>query len=243
MAGLFFLASSTLMTLYFMVYYSPGDTSALGRHGRYFIPFAPLLFIAISGLVSVHKKWHPVLQTAAVASFLVVIAGYSFGIYTAYYTDCGYRAYVGDQCQLPIYKNLEKEGAPEIMVNTETSVSQTFTSHCTGLDAVQVFVKSVPANSAGTLTFSLLDDDQRDIASGEFPISAIQAGEYLTLPVNPAADSRNSGFEIRLTNSDLFSPDGIGVGFIPGSYHEGELVVAGQTISGDLIFHYICARP
>lgn len=243
LAGLFFLASSTIMTLYFMVYYSPGDASALGRHGRYFIPFAPLLFIAISGLVSVHKKWHPVLRIAAIAAFMAVIAGYSFGIYAAYYTDCGYRAYVGEKCELPIYKNLEKEGAPEIIVNSETSVSQTFTSHCTGLEVVQIFIKSVPASGTGTLTFSLFDKNKRDIASSEFPVSAIQVGEYLTLPVNPAADSRNSGFEVRLTNSDLFSPDGIGVGFIPGSYHEGELIVAGQTISGDLIFHYICARP
>lgn len=244
MIGLFLLASSTLMTLYFVVYYSPGDASALGRHGRYFIPFAPLLFIALSGLITADRKWEKSMAVIAGTAFLVVVGGYTFGIYTTYYTDCGYQAYIGEKCELPIFKNLEKEGAPTVQVNSDTPVSQTFTSQCNNLEAVQVFVNSVPAGEAGSFTFALLDGQQQTIVSKELEISSIQAGEYLTLPIVPATGVKNTTYEIRLDSSDLPATSaGLGLSYVLGGFHEGSLTVAGKSIPHDLIFHYTCTRP
>ncbi len=245
MVGVFLLSSAAILTLYFIAYYTPGDSGALGRHGRYFIPFAPLLFIALSGLITIHKKWNWAIRFAAIGSFLIVIGFYSFGIYTAYYTYCGYQAYVGDECVLPIYKNLEKEGAREIAVTAETPVSQTFTSHCNSLEAAQVFVTSVPSDSAdaGTVRFSLLDENSQVIASEDIPVSEIPPLEYLTLPVASPVGSRDSNFEIRLEVLGSTSPEGIGAGVTEWSYHDGILSVAGEKRPGDLIFHYTCARP
>jgi hypothetical protein len=243
MTGLFLLASAALATAYFVIYYTPGSAGALGRHGRYFIAFAPLFFIALSGLVSIHERWRAAMPFAAVASFLAVIGFYSFGIYTTYYTFCGYQAYAGDQCFLPVYKNLEKEDLPEIKLHAGTTLSQTFTSHCAGLENVQVFVNSVPAGGAGNVKYSLLDENQQLIASETIPISGIPAGDYLTLPVPSPAGARNSRFEILLEALDSNAPEGMGLGIIPGGFHDGSLSISGEESRGDLLFHYACARP
>jgi hypothetical protein len=243
MAGAFLLASASIMTVYFITYYTPGNAGALGRHGRYFIAFTPLFFIAITGLFQVPDHWKPLMQGTAVVAFLAVIGFYSFGIYTTYYTVCGYQAYVGGKCGLPIYKNIEKEGIPEIKVNTTTTVSQTFTSQCNGLEAVQVFVNSVPTNRTGSITLSLLDENQHKLAGKNISISDITAFDYLTLPVSPAAGSRGSNFEIQLEASNLTAPNALGLGYIAGDFHNGELLAAQQVIRGDLIYHYICTHP
>ena len=184
------------------------------------------------------------MSVIARTAFLIVVAGYTFGIYTTYYTDCGYQAYVGEKCGLPIFKNLEKEGAPMVQVNKDSPVSQTFTSQCNELEAVQVFVNSVPAGAAGSLTFALLDGQQQTIVSKELEISSIQGGEYLTLPVVPATGAKHTTFEIRMESSDLPATSaGLGLSYIPGGFHDGTLTVAGKSIPHDLIFHYTCTRP
>jgi hypothetical protein len=227
------------MTIYFITYYQPGNAGALGQHGRYFIPFVPLLFIAAAGLFEIPDKWKPFTRSAAIVSFLIVTAAYSFGIYTTYYTYCGYGGYTGGQCIVPIYKNIEKESVPEINLNAGEAVSQTFTLECNGLESVGVFIKTIPANAGGSLKFSALDENGHVLAEKNFPVSEITAFDYLTLPVNPAAGTPGSNFKLTLEASD----PGVGIGYIQGGFHSGELTIAGTATKHDLIYHYACAHP
>lgn len=243
MLGVFFLSCASIMTLYFITYYTPGNSGALGRHGRYFIPFAPLFFLAIAGLFKIPDTWKPFTRRVAIISFFAAIGFYSFGIYAAYYTDCGYRAYVGGKCVLPIYKNIEKEGVPEIKVNAETTIVQTFTSQCNELESVAVFVKSVSENRSNSIHFSLLDENGQMLAEENVPVSELTALDYLTLPITPATGTRGSNFELKLEASDPNPLTGVGIGFIQGGFHSGELIVAGVPTKHDLIFHYTCTHP
>lgn len=183
------------------------------------------------------------MRGAAIVSFLVVIGAYSFGIYTTYYTYCGYQAYAGSSCVLPIYKNIEKEGVPEVKINAETTVSQTFTLECNGLESVSVYVKSLPENKNDALKFSLLDENQNMLAEENIPLSEIAVFDYLTLPINPIIGTHGDNFEIKLEASNLNPLDGVGIGYIMSGFHDGEFSAAGQAKRYDLIYHYVCAQP
>jgi hypothetical protein len=182
-------------------------------------------------------------QLVAIGSVLLAIGFYSFGIYAAYYTYCGYPAYAGDTCTLPIYKNLEKEDAYTASISDGLSVSQTFTSQCRGLEAVQAYVKSVPVGSAGSLRISLLDENRHLIASREILTNEIIIEDYLPLPVNPPYGERNGNYEIQLEAVGLTSAEEITVLLTRTDYYPGQLVVNGAATRSDLLIHYTCTGP
>lgn len=240
--GMFFLASATVIGMYFLSHYTPGVISEI-RQGRYSIPYTPLLLITLCGLVTIRETWRKAAEFMAVACLLVVLGYYSFGLYATYYTDCGYPAYAGEKCVLPIYKNLEITGARQIKINAATPVRQKFTALCTGLESVHVFIKSIPKDGAGTLRFTLLDANQQKLAGKDIPASQIQPGEYLPLPVSSTSDVRGTSYEIFLESLDVPAPDGFGVIFQPKDVYAGDLSIAGKISQADLVIHYACTGP
>jgi hypothetical protein len=226
----------------FAANYVTGGVLALAKHGRYYIPFTPLLFLGFAGLCAVRETLQRWAQSMTVIAFLLVTGAYSFGIYTAYYTYCGYEVYAGGKCVLPVYKNLEKEGAPKAFIHDGALVSQTFTNQCGDLEAAQVFVDVAPAAPTGDLRFSLLAEDGGIIASRDFPANQIIIGGYLSLPVLvPGAAGRE--FEIRLEAVSLPPGEDVGVLYTSQDYYPGQLMVDGVRQPGDLMIHYICTGP
>jgi hypothetical protein len=243
MTGLFVFSSLVFLGMFFVVTYLPEGPHFLGKHGRYLIPFAPLFILSLPGSFVLSETRQRIAQFTVIASFVAAIGFYSFGMYTTYYTYCGYDAYVGGKCVLPVYKNLDKDEPPVLDLAAGTRVSQTFTAHCSGLEAVGVYLKSIPQGPEGGIRFSLLDEHHRIIASREFPLSTIIIGDYLNLPAQPAAESRNAVYEIRLESVDLPPSQRIEVALTPPDYYEGELSVDGNRLPNDLILRYVCERP
>ena len=243
LVGLFLLCSAAIYTIAFIPNYVTGGIMALAKHGRYSIPFVPLFFLGISGLAVIRENMQRLAQFVAISFFLLSIGFYSFGIYAAYYTYCGYDAYMGGTCVLPVYKNLEKEDSPNVAITDGVLVRQTFTKQCKKLETVQVFINSVPENAGGRLRFSLLDDHHQILASQDFPIDALIIGDYLSLPVHLPPDSTGTEYEIQLESVNLFPPEGINVIFTSPDFYPGQLTVNGKTERGDLLIHYSCTGP
>jgi uncharacterized membrane protein len=243
LAILFLVCCAAIYTAAFVPNYVTGGVLALVKHGRYYIPFVPLFFFSICSLMIVREKVQRLAQLVAIGSVLLAIGFYSFGIYAAYYTYCGYPAYVGGACTLPIYKNLEKEDAYTAAISEGELVSQTFTSLCSGLELVQVFVKSVPVDSAGSLSISLLDGNRHIIASQAIPTNEIIIEDYLSLPVTPPQGERNGIYEIQLEAVGLTSAEEITVLLTRTDYYPGQLVVNGAMTRSDLLIHYTCTGP
>ena len=240
----FVFCCTAIYTIAFIPNYVTGGVLALAKHGRYYIPFAPLFFLGLAGLFAVPEPIQRLAKLTAIASFLFVIGYYSFGIYTTYYTYCGYEAYAGGTCTLPIYKNLEKEDIPTVSIGAEVLVSQTFTNWCGALETVEVFIKSTPQSSAGGLRFSLLDNHQQVLARQDFPTNQVVAGNYLKLTVKLPAGMDSKDFEIQLASSSLPAPEGIQVGLTRTNYYPGVLSVNGVINKhNDLLIHYTCTGP
>jgi uncharacterized membrane protein len=244
LAGLFLFCFLGMYTIAFAANYATGGLLALVKHGRYYIPFVPLLFLGVAGLFPVREHVQREARFVAIGSFLLVTAFHSFGIYTTYYSYCWYGAYVGEKCLLPVYKNLEKEETPEVTIQTDAPVMQTFVNQCGRLESVQVFVKFLPDDPAGSLRFSLLDDARRALASRDFPLGDIAARDYLELRVVTPPDSRDGTYTIRLEAVGLASPfEEIIVSGTRSDYYPGKLSANGIEKNYDLLMRYICAGP
>lgn len=239
-AGLFLLSCTAIYAIAFAPNYVTGGVLALVKHGRYYIPFAPLFFLGITGLFVLREHLQYLARLAAIVSFVLTVGWFSFGIYTTYYTYCGYDSYRGGKCTLPIYKNIEKEDTTDVPVHDGVQVSQTFTKFCGDLEAVQVFVKAVPENPQGSLRFSLFDGNQKLLASQDFPSSSLLPGEYLELPVTLRSDTTE--YEIQL-ESNVPSQASIVGALTTLNYYPGRFTMNGVTARGDLIIHYICTGP
>jgi Predicted membrane protein len=246
-AAVFLFASAATAGMYFYVHYSPnGDTSFLGRQGRYYILTAPLLFLAFSGLVSVGERWVKLTKVMTVSLLGLVLGFYSYGLYATYYTDCGASLYTHKPCVQPIYKNLDVSStAPQAYVNKTSTLSQGFTSVCGKVAAVDVKVSSIPEAVQGTLHFSLLDGGGQTLSSKDFAISNMQAGSDLRLSLSSSlVQAKGTKYEIRLESQDVLSPPGIGIAISDSNhYREGDFTAAGIKQYADLIFHYTCLNP
>ena len=243
MIGLFLFSCAVIMSMFFVANYSPGATGILGRQGRYFIPFAPLLFVALSGLVWIPGSWRKPLWWVAAGALVLVLGYYTLGLYAVYYTDCGYAALTGERCRIPVYKNLDKTGGRKIELSALSDIRQTFVAKCSGLETVQVLFKSVPEGGDGVVRLSLLDGDGILLVSRDVPVSEVSAGEYLTLPFDPVMNEKGARYEVRLEAIGLDSSRNFGVGADWSDFYEGDLFVAGQSVQGDLIIRYFCPGP
>ena len=241
LVGLFFICCLAIYGIAFAANYGTG-VLALAKHGRYYIPFVPLFFLGFAGLFTVRENLQRWMPSVAMVSFLFVTVFYSFGIYTTYYTYCGYDAYLGAKCYLPVYKNLEKEGLPEVVLREGVVANQTFTNYCNGLESVGIYVSSIPKGS-GNLQFSLLDTNQQVLASRGFSPDEIILGDYLILPVHPPHDSQGTQYEIQLQSVNLSPDEDFRVSYALQDYYPGQLSVNGKFEKGDLIIHYVCKGP
>ena len=241
--GLFLFCCIGIYSIAFAANYATGGVLALAKHGRYYIPFAPLLFLGLAGLIDVRENIQALMKRIAMVSFVLITIFYTFGIYTTYYTYCGYEAYMGEKCTLPIYKNLEKEGVPETAVSDGILVNQTFTNQCGELEMVSVFVSSIPENSDGSLRFSLLDKNRQIIASRDFSTNEIVADSYLDLPVTLPSSHSGRDFEFQLEAVGLSPTEEIKLTLTPSDYYPGQLTVNGTEKRGDLLIHYTCTNP
>ena len=243
LVGFFLFCSAAIYTVAFVPNYVTGGVLALAKHGRYYIPFVPLFFLGLAGFHVLRENMQRLVTFLAAGSLLFSLGFYSFGIYTTYYTYCGYDAYIGGTCRLPVYKNLEKEDSPKAVISEGVLVSQTFTRHCRKLEIVQVFVDSVPENTDGSLRFSLLDNHHQILASQDFPIGSFIIPDYLSLPVQLPPDSVSREHEIQLESVNLAGPEGIHVIYTNPDFYPGQLTINGETERGDLLIHYSCIGP
>ena len=242
MAGLAVFGGLVIYTMVFVAIYSLDGLYALVKHGRYYIPFAPLIFLGVSGLYAVREDMQKYMQFAVVGLFVIVTGYYSFGIYTTYYTYCGYEAYIGGKCILPVYKNLERDGAPKISISSGEVITQSFINQCGDLEAVQALVQSIPDDPTARLRFSVLDENNQTLASQDFSSADLVPGEFLSLSISPPFKNTHATFIIRLEAVNVSPIDGIVV-LASLKPYVGSLSLNGNIRSDNLLIHYICTGP
>lgn len=242
LVGVFFISSLGIYTAAFLPNYATGGITSLAKHGRYYISLAPMFFLGLSGIFVFRQSIQKLLTNSAIAFFFLAHIYYSIGIYTTYYTYCNYDAYAGNKCTLPIYKNIEKEDASSINLRDGVNVSQTFTKFCGNLESVEVFIKSTSDVDDGKLSFTLLDENQKELSQYDVRIQDIVENTYLQLPVSVPYDEGHNEYEIQISSFGVLG-DGIELALAPADFYPGYFSVNGESMSQDLLIHYVCTTP
>ncbi len=235
-------ASLSIYTIVFIPTHAIGGLTALVKHGRYFVPFAPLAFVALSGMISLADKWHSLAAKIVVFFFVLAQGFYTLGVYTTYYTYCNYNAYAGEKCSLPIYKNLEKENINAIPLTDGVKITQEFTKACGDLEAVEIYITRKPNDMQGELNFSLLSNTDKLLFSDAVSVEAITERDYLRIPLDTLAATQQDIYKIQLSSTGILA-EGLGVAITPQDYYPGTLSQNGTEKTQDLLIHYVCTTP
>jgi hypothetical protein len=242
LAVMFLVSSGAVIFMFYTIHYTPIQDTFFGHQGRYFVPTAPLLFLALAGLVTLQSVWQKAAQYVAVGALVTVIAFFSLGLYAVYYTECGYSQFSGGSCSLPKYKNLDVSGeAPTFQLNAQKSLTQTFTNRCGELNSAGFYIKSVPNQVSGTLQVSVVDTNGQVLGSKEFQASQVQEGKFLSVPINPPAGTSGEMYKIRMSAPGLDEADSIGVLMRSDHYYPGgNTFSGGKQLTADAVFQYSC---
>jgi uncharacterized membrane protein len=242
--GLGFLGLLGISSFQFILHYAPGQ-AGMGAQGRYFIPFAPILFLAIAGWVE-HPQWlRKGGQVVSILALLGSLAAFGVGLYRTYYTNCVFGVSADHPCTVPVYKNVDVVNRYVTAVTAKTPVSQSVLLECRQITSLQVKVENASGSAGDVVTFTARDANQSVLASQEIPLNGLSQGEMLTLPIELKADPGKTQvwleFSLPPTDSataelQIFGRKGESL------YPDGELLVSGASQDGDLYFQYTCAQ-
>ncbi len=233
----FLISSGFFAFLYTVNNYVPGSLSGFGHQGRYYIPTAPLLWLALVGLVSLPK-----LNSKRLYLFLFVTSGaglllYLFGMYATYYTYCGSTIYTFRGCIQPEYKNIEWSETPGLPLSSSTLVSQEFPNRCGRIDQFRVYVRNHTYQPDFFLNYALKDADGRVLYRDRIPVAGLPVMDFFVLDI-PSHISTSNGTILEI------EPEGDGeieLALNGGDYfREAHLYVNHEGVSDDLLFRYVC---
>lgn len=238
LGGTFLISSSAFALLYTINNYVPGSLAGFGHQGRYYIPTAPLLYLALSGLFSFHNFVQKKLPLFLTGSITLSLAFYLLGIYATYYTYCGTSWYTFQGCTQPVYKNIEWAQTPALEFSSSTPLRQEFPNRCGELEQIQIYIHAKTSEPDTTLVFTLKDSADHILAQEGIPANALPAKRFFVWRIPEEVQTKTaSALEIRATGKGV-----VELALNGGDYfREAHLIVGNQEIADDLVFRYVCA--
>jgi uncharacterized membrane protein len=223
--------------------YVPGNFY-YGSQGRYFLPFAPLLFIANTGWVVVNARWRKFCRIGAIITILSALLLYGYGVYRTYYTACIYAVDAQHPCTLPVYRNLDTENPINLPLTAGTTVEQTFKPNCDPVDAIDVRVLSLDGPLTGSVRLRLFDAFGELLQESQLLLKDVKVGEQnkLSFPDTPLHKNGTYSFELTLSEDTSAA---LGLWAAPeDGYTAGQLYINSSPAESahDLYFQYECRR-
>ena len=213
--------------------------------GRYFIPFVPLLFLALCGIFEVKMNTRRLFHIGILILLFWFVGSYSYGIYRTYYTKCVYPLASDHSCVLPVYKNLDVRNPPVVVMKTDTVIRQSILTECNQIKAVQFMAGKLSSSKNDLGMLVITDDQNKQIAKQGFSIYGSKQGRFLIIPVDlKNIENKTIWLNLSLVPTDSASSS---IDFFERSngaiYPQGELLVNGITQDADLVFQYTCVNP
>ncbi|MCX6026813.1 MAG: DUF2142 domain-containing protein, partial [Chloroflexi bacterium] len=178
-----------------------------GLQGRYFAPIAPLLALALIGIL----RLKPFRQASALATSLVVatLAFFAAGLALSYYVVCGTAFYQSGLCYLPAYKNWASNNRFSSPISTTTGLLQELVPECDGMTEIRVWVDGAGLPADGQTSFVARDPAADiDLARAIVANADLPHGGWLSLMFDPQWHSRGKLYLLRITRPQDSSVDG-----------------------------------
>jgi hypothetical protein len=227
----------------FIFGYIPGHIYN-NAQARYFLPFAPLLFLAFAGWIEYKPQNQRIASLITGILILVTLTTYSIGLYYTYFTECVSPVDSSHPCHLPQYKNLDIKTPPQVDLSSTSIIIQSFSPHCSRISGVSVLPYSVISGLNGNMHFTLFQNNGQVIMTSDYPLDHVTAlGQiWFNFPTVDVTPHKEYSFRIELTDG---TPSSGSLGLLARKenyYTEGQLNVNGERFpnAADLFFQYAC---
>ena len=235
----FFLAIClATVSLFYFTLTEVGEKVVYGVQGRYFVPVAPLLVLALPAL-SEPKRLKFTATHAATFSALAATA-YVAGLFLSFHVTCGTSYYSRGLCVQPRYKNyapLLKSTAP---ISDGSHLAQEIAPVCNGLTLVQVRINS--SAGSGSTEFTVRDSERNvDLVKVTTPNNELPDDSWYPLNFPPDWDSAGKTYTLSIRGAGGGEGEGPMIAYsLKPEYPAGTLFEDGQPVQNDIIFQYGC---
>ena len=236
----FVLGYLATMVLMYLTFTPVGSDKILGPQGRYFIPSAMLLFLALSSLSAVKKLGRPSITWGM--GFLVAALSINLmGIILAFYVPCGTTFYNTELCYQPAYKDFTAESHPSPPISNEISVTQEVQVRCDGFTELRVLLFPSISQANGTTRFILQDpmNDQK-LLDTLVQNDQITSEDWYPLRFNPDWHSNGKQYVLKVLSTGTLKGQGLRLFYSAKPEFQGNLYENGQLMQGGVALQYGC---
>ncbi len=236
----FVLGYLATMVLMYLTFTPVGSDKILGPQGRYFIPSAMLLFLALSSLSVVKKLGRPSLTWGM--GFLVAALSINLmGIILAFYVPCGTTFYNTELCYQPPYKDFTAESHPSPPISNDISVTQEVQVKCDGFTELRVLLFPSISQANGTTRFILQDpmNDQK-LMDTLVQNDQITSEDWYPLRFNPDWHSNGKQYVLKVLSTGTLNGQGLRLFYSAEPEFQGNLYENGQLMQGGVALQYGC---
>ncbi|HZM21156.1 MAG TPA: DUF2142 domain-containing protein [Anaerolineales bacterium] len=236
----FVLGYLATIVLMYLTFTPVGSDKILGPQGRYFIPSAMLLFLALSSLSAVKKLGRPSITWGM--GFLVAALSINLmGIILAFYVPCGTTFYNTELCYQPPYKDFTAESHPSPPISNEISVTQEVQVRCDGFTELRVLLFPSISQANGTTRFILQDpmNDQK-LLDTLVQNDQITSEDWYPLRFNPDWHSNGKQYVLKVLSTGTLKGQGLRLFYSAKPEFQGNLYENGQLMQGGVALQYGC---
>ena len=224
----------------YLTFTTVGLNEVLGVQGRYFIPLALLLVLALSSFLVIKR---PAISSNWTILFLTIALSINIaGIILAFYVPCGTTFYQTGLCYQPLYKDFSNEARLSPPVSNEISVTQGIKVACSGFSELRVLLTPSMTGDQGTTRFILqnLMSDQT-LLDTSIMNSQISTDDWYSLRFDPDWQSAGKTYILKILGTNASNGQGVKLLYTPQSeFNLGDLYENGQLQKEDLILQYGC---
>jgi uncharacterized membrane protein len=236
--GLGYIA--TIVPIY-TTFTSVGSDEVIGVQGRYFIPSAMLLFLALSGFIvrktdlSSSLRWGIGFLVAALSINLL-------GIFLAFHVPCGTTFYQTGLCYQPLYKDFTSATHPSPPLSNEIFLEQEVQVGCDGLAELRVWLFPSILQDGGTTRFILQDmANHRDLMDTLVYNNQITSETVYPLRFEPDWHSNGKQYILKISGINTSEEQGLRLFYAPQpELRQGSLYENGQRMPERVILQYGC---
>lgn len=217
-----------------------GSIQILGVQGRYFIPLALLLFLALAGIPWRSKK--PELSYGWTWGFLATALSLNLiAIYLSFHVPCGATFYTIDLCYRPLFRDFPSEIQP-VAVTAGISLEQEVGVTCDGFTEVRVWLLPPASGGEGTTRFILRDVTADEVVrEASLTNSTIATENWYPLHFEPIGESAGKQFRLDIQGTAASDNQSPRILFTTQpEFDAGNLSENGQARQEDVVLQHGC---
>ena len=224
----------------YMTFTPVGSNQILGVQGRYFVPLALLLFLALASLSWAKKisppsfKW--IVSFLAAALFLNIL-----GIFFAFHVACGTTFYQTGLCYRPLYRDFPSDTHTSPPISSEISLRQEFHVTCNGLSELRLLITPSTARDRGMTRFTLEEASaNQTVLDRSIANNQISTNDWYPLRFDPDWQSAGKQYILNIFSTNTTS-DGLRLLYTTQpEFNLGDLYQNGQLLNEDIVLQYGC---